>query len=100
MVRIQLVRYWKWYLRKNRYRCRRYLFYVPVGIGERVDRSVDYVVRLFGSFIVLAPKGLESLFSKSEKPGEVHPENYASWAGWLTGAMLESSRVRRNHNSA
>ena len=59
MVRIQLVRYWKRYFRKGRYQCKRYLFYLPVRLGDKLDRSVDYDVRLFGPLIVLVPKGME-----------------------------------------
>ena len=48
MARIQLVRYWKRYMRKVRYHCKRHSMYLQVAIGDQLDRSVDYVVRLFG----------------------------------------------------
>jgi hypothetical protein len=48
MARIQLVRYWKRYMRKGRHYCKRYSLYPPVAIGDQLDRPVDYVVRLFG----------------------------------------------------
>ena len=57
MTRIRLVWCWKRYMRKGRYRCKRYLLYLPVAMGNQVDLSVDYLVRQFGPAIVLVPKG-------------------------------------------
>lgn len=67
MVRIQLVRYWKRYLTKSRYRYRRYFFYVPLRVGDLLDRSVDYDVRLFGPFVVFVPRGMDFSLSMLEK---------------------------------
>jgi len=48
-------------MRKNRYRYKRYLLYLPKVIGDLIDTRVDYVVQLFGPAIVLLPKGLEDI---------------------------------------
>ena len=53
MVRIRTVWYWKRYMRKSRYRYKRYLLYLPKAIGDLVDTKVEYVVQLFGPAIVL-----------------------------------------------
>ena len=53
-------------MRKGRYHCKRYFLYLPVRVGEQVDRSLDYEVRLFGPFIVLVPKGIEFSLSMLE----------------------------------
>jgi hypothetical protein len=58
MVRIQLVKYRKRYLTKAIYNCKRYLFYVPVDLGEKLDPSVDYEVRFYDPYIILIPKNL------------------------------------------
>lgn len=68
MTRIRLVWYWKRYMRKGRYRCKRYLLYLPVAIGDQVDLSVDYLVRQFGPAIVLVPKDAEFSLSRLENP--------------------------------
>ncbi len=52
-------------MRKNRYRCKRYLLPLPKAIGDLLDTRVDYVVQLFGPAIVFLPKGLENLLSVS-----------------------------------
>jgi len=58
MVRIRVVRYWKRYMRKNRYLCKRYLLYLPNVLGE--DTSLDYDAGLplpqlaFSSFFLWA----------------------------------------------
>ena len=57
MARIRLVWYWKRYMRKSRYRYKRYLLYLPIDIGDQLDLSVNYSVRLFGRMIVLVPEG-------------------------------------------
>jgi len=41
---------------KARYHCKRYLVYVPNAIGDALDTSVDYDVRLVDRLIVLTPK--------------------------------------------
>ena len=66
MVRIRLVRYGKWYMRKKRYVCKRYLLYLPVAIGDIVDRSLDYDARLFGQVIIIIPKGSENFLVQVE----------------------------------
>lgn len=73
--RIQVVEYWKPYLRKNRYRCKRYFFLVPVRVGELLDRSVYYEVKLFGPFVVFVPKGMEFSLSILESSKNVNRQN-------------------------
>jgi hypothetical protein len=75
MVRIKTVWYWKRYMRKNRYRCKRYRLYLPKSIGEAIDTDLEYVARLMGSAIVIVPKGLENFFSRLEKLESVSGEN-------------------------
>jgi len=95
LVRVQLVRYWKSYLRKGHYRCTRYLIYLPVRIGERLDRSVDYVVRLFGPLIVLIPKGMEVSLSKLEKMDGSGRQDTIAALGSETRTFTKNSKVER-----
>ena len=80
-------------MRKGRYRCRRYLLYLPVTIGDQVDRSVDYLVRLFGPAIVLIPKGTEFPLSRLENSKIVNRENHVGQGGSLTDPLLKDSKV-------
>ena len=91
MTRIRLVWYWKRYMRKGRYRCKRYLLYLPVAIGDQVDRSVDYVVRLFGPAIVIVPKGTEFSLSRLENLKIVDRQNTSSHEQSSTGLVQENS---------
>ncbi len=93
MVRIRVVWYWKRYMRKARYRCKRYFFYLPVAIGDRLDLSVDYLVRLFGPAIVLVPKDADFPLSRLENPKKAIHENSASHIRLLTGPLLKDSKV-------
>jgi len=88
-----LVWYWKRYMRKSRYRCKRYLLYLPVAIGDRVDLSVDYLVRLFGHAIVLLPKGTEFPLSRLENSKNAHQENNVSHVRSSTDSLLKDSKV-------
>jgi hypothetical protein len=90
MARIRLVWYWKRYLRKGRYRCRRYLLFLPVAIGDRVDRSVEYSVSLFGPAIVLLPKGAEFLLSRLEKTEILQRQNPVGKGRSLTDLSPEN----------
>jgi hypothetical protein len=92
MVRVQLVRYWKRYLTKGRYRCRRYLFYVPVSLGDRLDRSVDYAIHLFGPLIVLVPKGMQFSLSMLEKLENAHRRNHDRSDALLTNSLPENTK--------
>jgi hypothetical protein len=78
-------------MRKGRYRCKRYLLYLPVAIGDRVDLSVDYLVRQFGPAIVLVPKGAEFSLSRLENPKNVNRQNTSSHDQSSTGLVLEDS---------
>jgi hypothetical protein len=89
MARIRLVWYWKRYLRKGRYRCRRYLLFLPVAIGDRVDRSVEYSVSLFGPAIVLLPRGAEFLLSRLEKTEILQRQNRVGKERPLTDLLPE-----------
>lgn len=62
-------------MRKGNYQCKRYFFYVPVALGDRMDRSVDYVLRLFGPFVVLVPQGMEFPLSTLEKAQNFDQQN-------------------------
>jgi len=75
MVRIKTVWYWKRYLRKNRYRCKRYRLFLPNSIGEALDTDLEYVARLIGPAAVIVSKGLENFFSRLEKLENTHREN-------------------------
>ena len=79
-------------MRKGRYRCRRYLLYLPVAIGDRVDRSVEYSVSLFGPAIVLLPKGAEFLLSRLEKPTILKRQNPVGKERPLTDPMPENPK--------
>jgi len=67
MVRIQLTRYRKRYLTKAVYNCKRYFFYIPVRLGERLDLSIDYQVELRPPYIVLIPKNMATIGDAQEK---------------------------------
>ena len=79
-------------MRKGRYRCKRYLLYLPVAIGDQVDRSVDYVTRLFGPAIVIVPKGVEFPLSRLEYSKSVNRRNTPPHEGSSTGLLLEDSK--------
>jgi hypothetical protein len=85
--------YWNRYMRKSRYRYKRYLLYLPKAIGDLVDTRVDYVVQLFRPAIVMLPKGLENLFSRLEKLEKPDRENTPCDMPKSTGSMLEDSRT-------
>ncbi len=93
MVRIRVVWYWKPYMRKRRYRCKRYLVYLPKAIGDLVDTQADYVVRIFGPSIIIFPKGLGNFLSRFDKLENAHRENTGSQAEACTNSLLEDSRV-------
>jgi hypothetical protein len=52
---------------KARYHCKRYVVYVPNSIGDALDTSVDYDVRLVDKLIVLMPKQLGDVASTIAK---------------------------------
>jgi len=79
-------------MRKGRYRCTRYVVYLPVSIGEKLDRSVDYAVRLFGPLIMLIPEGLEFSWSKLEKIASASRQNNHPTLGSDTQALTKESR--------
>jgi hypothetical protein len=56
MPRIRVVRYKKRYMTKAVYHYKRYLFHLPIRIGDKVDLSVDYDVQFHDPIIVLVPK--------------------------------------------
>ena len=60
MTRIQLVSYRKRYMTKAIYNYKRYLFHVPVSLGEKLDPSVDYEVRFCDPYIIMVPKNLKN----------------------------------------
>jgi hypothetical protein len=64
-VRASVVWYWKRYMRKNRYRYKRYFLPLPKPIGDMLDARVEYVAQLFGPAIVYLPKCLENFFSSA-----------------------------------
>jgi hypothetical protein len=92
MTKIRLVWYWKRYMRKGRYRCKRYFLYLPVAIGNRLDRSVDYIVRLFGLVIILVPKDVEFSLSRLANPKIVNRHNAGDHRGSLTDPLLNDSK--------
>jgi len=89
MTRIRLVWYWKRYMRKSRYRYKRYLLYLPKAIGDLVDTRVDYVVQLFGPAIVLLPKGLENFLSRLEKLEKPDRQNTVDQSVRSTNSLQE-----------
>jgi len=56
MSRIRVVHYTKRYLTKAVYHYKRYLFYLPLGLGDKLDLSVDYDIQFHDPMIVLVPK--------------------------------------------
>jgi hypothetical protein len=56
MPRIRVAKYTKRYMTKAVYHYKRYLFYLPLAIGEKLDLSVDYDVQFHDPIIVLVPK--------------------------------------------
>jgi hypothetical protein len=93
LVRIRAVWYWKQYMRKSRYRYKRYMVYLPKAIGDLLDTRSEYVVQLFGPAIVMLPKGLENLFSRLEKLENWHRENTAGQGVASTDSSQEDSRI-------
>jgi hypothetical protein len=61
MGRITAVRYKKRYMTKAVYTCKRYTFYIPVAIGDRLDLSIDYEVQFQDPVILLTPKNLKTV---------------------------------------
>lgn len=59
-MRIQFVRYHKRYLTKAVHECRRYFFYIPVHLAERIDPSADYEVQLREPYVIFVPKQIDS----------------------------------------
>jgi len=80
-------------LRKNRYRCKRYRLFLPNSIGEALDTDLEYVARLIGPALVIAPKGREDLFSRLEKLENACRENATPGGAASTGSLLEESRI-------
>ena len=76
-------------MRKSRYRYKRYVVYLPKGIGDVLDLRVEYVVKLFGPAVVLLPKGLENLLSSLENLEKPDQENTARNALTSTGSVIE-----------
>jgi hypothetical protein len=76
-------------MRKNRYRCKRYLLPLPKAIGELLDTRVDYVVQLFGPAIVFLPKGLENLLSRLDNLEKPFQGNRGGEALTSTGSLSE-----------
>lgn len=93
MVRIRVVWYWKPYMRKRRYRCKRYLVYLPKAIGDLVDTEAEYVVRIFGPAIVMLPKGLVNFLSRFDKLENAPQENRGNQGEVSTDSLLEDSRA-------
>ena len=85
-------------MRKNRYRYKRYLLYLPKAIGDLVDTNVEYVVQLFGPAIVLLPKGLENFFSRLENLEKAHRQNDANGPATSTDSLIEDSRIQGGDN--
>ena len=79
-------------MRKGRYRCKRYLLYLPVAIGDQVDRSVDYLVRLFGPAIILVPEGTEFPLLRLENSNNVNQENHVFHGRSSTNLLLKDSK--------
>jgi hypothetical protein len=98
MVRIRVVWYWKQYMRKSRYRYKRYLVYLPKAIGDLADTKADYIIRIFGPAIVMLPKGLENFFSRLEKLENMHRENTLSQGVASTGSLQEDSRILKEND--
>ena len=91
MVRIREAFYWKRYMRKARYRCKRYRLYLPKSIGELIDTNLEYVARLVGPAIVIVPKGLENLFSRLEKLEKAERQNMPEGKELHTDPLQEDS---------
>jgi hypothetical protein len=98
MVRIRVVWYWKRYMRKSRYRYKRYLVYLPKAIGDLADTKADYIIRIFGPAIIMLPKGLENFFSRLEKLENTHQENLAVEGRASTGSLQEDSRILQEND--
>jgi len=95
LVRIRRVPYWKRYMTKRRYLCKRYLLYLPVAIGDAVDTSLDYIAKIFGPAIVIIPKkGCENFFSRLENLEKPQRENATSTGHRNTSSFLKDSNVR------
>jgi hypothetical protein len=61
MARVQVVRYKKRYMTKAVYTYKRYFFYIPIGIGDGLDLSIDYEVQFQDPVILLTPKNLKTV---------------------------------------
>lgn len=69
MPKVRVVYYWKKYLTKARYRYKRYILLLPKSIGDKVDTSIDYEVKLVDELIVITPKHHTSVTSTIAKLG-------------------------------
>jgi len=67
MPRVRVIYYWKKYLTKARYRYKRYILLLPKSIGDQVDTSIDYEVKLVDKLIVITPKHHTSVASTIAK---------------------------------
>ncbi len=76
-------------MRKNRYRYKRYLVYLPKAIGDLADTKADYIFKMFGPAIVMLPKGLENFFSRLEKLGNATQENTVPERSASTDLLVE-----------
>lgn len=66
-----MVQYKKRYMTKAVYNCKRYILYIPVSVGDRLDLSVDYDVQFQDPVIIFVPKKhvtIKEKFSKGEEP--------------------------------
>jgi hypothetical protein len=68
--------------------------YLPVAIGDRLDLSVDYFVRLFGPAIVFVPKDMEFPLSWLENLENANRENRTSRVRPSTHPLLENSNEK------
>ncbi len=90
MVRVKIVWYWKRYMRKSRYRYKRYFLPLPKVLGDSLpDTKVEWVAQKFGPAIVYLPKGLESFLSRLEKLGNATQENTVRERSGPTDLLLE-----------
>jgi len=80
-------------MRKSRYRYKRYLLYLPIAIGDQLDLSLNYSVRLFGGVVVLVPEGTVFPLTRLEKPEIANRENTNAQGGSLTRPFLKGSRT-------
>ena len=58
-----------------------------------MDRSVDYLVHLFGPAIVLVPEGTEFPLSRLENSNNANRENHVDHVRSSTNLLLKDSNV-------